>query len=1679
MATYKAQFDAKFGINAKTSAAAAESDEYGHRQPTLTSGAWSHDEDSGVHHCTAITDTNPIGVAFRLEEMHDFISAVQHQLSYLNYLIHWEAAASPYIYNNGAYWNFAVTTAFAVDSSQGARIIRLTNGANTPWDQQIALVGSRPDFFDPIEYTGVTGVLPQPGDMIRIKGNSTLSGRVECRITKVVSEEGGSTTDITVDADVGSIMTPSTFGDATKPSVEVVRNGVTEPETWDRIDPLTVMFWGKQYTVTIDRTDAEWDEVLRIITIKHPTTSLDTGIAWALADQEPPPGHQGKSFVKGTFKFEVNIGGTFHDITAMFRVYDAARGVYVWSPRLKCTHEGTDDLKTTLDYNGAEIPIPSHVTQVRVTFVAEELESDRDQAGVFSPCLKRCNFCVRDKTNTIGTVSTKANGVGIDASSNHWYCSKRAGVPKANLDSFRPGACYQWDCPEFAIGDRPGPTEQTWADIFVSMGEWLEQFGPGNNHPTNFAHGINRTPSAAWLLNMSGYYMSFYGAYMNRWTYFSGGYGYYDGFETDGGGHEHIKFLQGADFAQTVADFSVLNYVTNRVPTAAQGVLRRAMGTTLAPHLQVWKGQLPDNTHDPSHVDRAWLLGRNPAGIIRTASRYGTGLTRGNRSVTGLEGENRVQRFNRAYKRIANGLVRDASAQPYPRSDADHFQLFAATSTIGAKANIRAVFEVRRDGPTGWGNKRIGGGGTNGRAQRVEDLGAGVYRLHCYPGLYGSHVQGVRGDTVGTFFGSGNVVALPHPYQFNASIYQSGYNLVEGGPRRKCCIGDVVSFPTKGADHRFFVKRAEAASGDDMSGITSSDWSEGKIVGTFFDFGPYMPAGGETIDIIRLEVQFISGSWQDWYGVGNYAVNQTPYDSRPLANSQDPNDLQLIWIDQDKFETVTAAGAPLTMTAIVDSGSTNDPPQVTVSAPHGLSQFDRVTIRGSDSVPNIDGSWLAIVDGLPADEFVLATAAFSGNPITTPGTTGSVYKSTETISQGEMHGYPSFNAYRWAWSTSAGMLYPNMRAEFLVDGGTQTTMTIALAAPSIKPTLTPDETTLAAWIVTVTDTRINNGDPTELGFSESVPGVSGDIFTNHLKWSWNYITKEVLLHPNLAGAYVSVQYKSTTSISIGDAPVGVWNQKTTADMSYRTKADIVDIVDEMGIIATAGAAAYEDVDFQVSTSGVMLPAVLGGRSLVLLHKAAGGTTWLGLSEGVEFHAHFARGRYYLTQAGVDLLADPFDMEAEADIANSQQETPAELLRQTVDVMDALDTLKPGFRLGFEGTGLNIYAGWMALGPDTVDYAAGGWGGNPAITKKASGAPTAWGLRDDANYSTPSVLGFAGTLKAFAYSGASTKWQHPNNALYQTTGNYAGFDTGVIIQNEGTFTGTGGVIPLEIASNTIGTFTRTGLSSYSIDFAHAAMYGGRSAINAAYLVIDFRQDPFWRRIPHDAEIVNAWTEITVSSDAIFTHQTYYFFQIASGVNSSGGQNGPRVHPWNVGFTDEDGNSWEPPAASSFSVRKEAVDITWAVIGENNEGRWVGLGSFTTTGTVEAGKKKVIDLGPAVTNILAYKDSPYRKLAIFPSGFSSGGFAPVDPNGDNLKEVLFSAMMANTRITQISTNTVASDPDEIHKKWGFTLEAKNFKASSFTISDMAVRFRLPSGVVDQRMVYGNWPTLKEIT
>lgn len=1610
MTSYADQFDALYGLDDKSSVGAGNTTAEGFREPPLTEGSWSVDSEGRHAHSDTSDGTNPIDPDYRMEDLNDFVHHLFALASHLNYLTSWDAADKNYQFNDDYNHNFAYWATFEITGASGSTITIDTSGI----DYRSVGVDTRGTIVEQegggklLEYETVNKPFPFVNDMVVFDGNSALAGKVIARVLDATLGSGQMT--LTLDQAVSYGATKLDSGGAT-PTCTIYRNAKS-PERVPKIETLN-SFWGKYETIVMARSSG-------VYTFTVQSGGQDIGIAWPYVD--------GQDGWAGTLKVEVSTdGGTsYSDITKSLRYEVEGKAGYFWEPYVSCTHKSGGGWTTTLDLTGK---ISDAVTHVRVRVVRDE--SDKTVAGVHAPTPGRCQYCQECVAKMAGKYAAQGtNGVDTTADGRHWYCSKRddatSPTPAANLDDFRGGECWQWDCPNFEIATPGNVGSLAFARLVSGLGELLYQLAPGNANITNFLHLMVDFPGVLFQLTPTGVIGTNNGANMPSYSYFSGRYVLDDGVETDESDNESIKIVAGADYNHNF-DGTTLNWGSNRWPADAQGIVQRRLGTTYRPGSQLERiTDQSEATLDPNYTERALPVCRtvSPA---RRFSRNGNDLPFSARNVAGLEGEHRVQRVNRGTQRTISGLEPAKSVSPVDKGR-DHWKRW--TGTIGGKAVVGYI-QFQRPGTENFGYKRVGGVGLNANVYRMESLGSGLYKIHCAPTRWVSHQQGVGVDVVSAFWGGGGVVEPPWPYRVNASVYNYLNNRMVYGTRHKACRGDVVEFVgIDGAE--FPVTVAEAFSGDLMVGKTFDRLVQSGQVGSFLNFDALRTDGDEVIEITALEVDTGSG-WANWFDASTPAVNAKAYADRPTENTMTAGDTSSAYVDQDKVELAYDPDVYVAISSIVDGSAPNYPPVITTATAHGLETNDRAVIWDSDSTPSVDGTWVVIK--LNATQFVLSTTVFASNRITVSGTSGKLSAvGANTVIRGSMKGFLSFEMLRMLWATSAGLLLATtgqeqVRATVNVDGQAEATpVAIAVKMPRLVLSEPLDTSRIATLRVYALDERLGD-EPVELTYGGAGDPWDLTIRTSFTTFYYDSSSQALTFHPNMAGAVVWVDYPTTTTVDLGDLPVGVAENVATEDVSGQPHFKYMDTLivrDEMGVIEALGASAFAGLDFYIKTSAKMVHEDLanyGSEASSYLDEDDVGAGYQALVEGTDIHTHWTQGRVYLTATGFAKLPAAMTWRTLARFVNAGVELPVELLRCLVALLDCLDTVEiTGGFTGFDnvnGEGLALYSFDSydtSTGGSPIDFLEGNiiMGYNQAGISVLTAAEKIYGLSADGGV--------------------------PSNMLTQEA-----------------------------------KYTAGGLGGYTIWVgAHPDVSGGVNQI-AGYLlapIFQFVFDDFVRKLPAGSEIVSCKVEATLSAD--FEQIDY----IGKSIMKNGNVSAPQDNYFTQEFwqtTDADhpysvpsGYSEVTPGETLYSRTKtEDLEIGFIVGGRRQDGRWQALGSFDA-GTMQPGETKVIDMAETMAAILGAKNSTYEYIGLIPTGLSGGGISvSLDENGDNDKDLMKALLESVTISEDYEFIDNQADNKRFVKKW-CTLTGSEIQGSSFTFGDIVLRFKLPSGVVEDLKV-----------
>lgn len=182
--------------------------------------------------------------------------------------------------------------------------------------------------------------------------------------------------------------------------------------------------------------------------------------------------------------------------------------------------------------------------------------------------------------------------------------------------------------------------------------------------------------------------------------------------------------------------------------------------------------------------------------------------------------------------------------------------------------------------------------------------------------------------------------------------------------------------------------------------------------------------------------------------------------------------------------------------------------------------------------------------------------------------------------------------------------------------------------------------------------------------------------------------------------------------------------------------------------------------------------------------------------------------------------------------------------------------------------------------------------------------------------------------------------------------------------------------------------------------------------------------------------------------------------------------------------EFGVNWYPtpqrfftsPVATSTSSSLPVVG--WTVLGENTSGIWLPISSVTeaSSGALVAGKIRVIDFKKTFELLLALRNSPWKRLAIYPSSFA-GQFLPPPGGTPEAQSGILNAVRLSMFSWQITGNNGLPDGNVL-KQWQGKLSYRNLTMSGgFGLGSLVVKFKLPTGAIKtQRLTYGNWPPMQ---
>lgn len=1184
----------------------------GRRQATLTTGSW--ESENGRQWIETNSVVNPIAVSQRISN--DFFRKVMQFLHMQFWIANDYVAANPdYKIGGGSNNNFVTWYIYEVVGASGKTLTLKVGKNGDPRSAQTYFAGGRESYADPLTWTSAYGSWIQPNDLVELAGNTVLSGRIRAKVvsrdfsglSNPVADENDTFT-VSLTSSVGNALTKYDPTDTTSKIIATIYREAFHPEQFPIITDPNPMFVSK-HQIEIGGSGS----TLELLTPNGASTRIAVP-QYGLTNFEP------------TFRLEVKNGSVYEDRTA-----DFLSSAY----RVIVLHTGSSTYQTILylgntDYYGNTVT-DYRLSAMRITYYYESSQSEGS-----SPHQTHCHNCRRDFNNTINNSNTN----GTDSvSGEHWYCALRDNpeVTAANLNAFRGKQCYQLgSCKGFQEGELEHSNTSFWAYIYSAWNTVIKQKTAGFSDISNFVIERCLCPSFRWLFEDPSQLHSVHQYWASIFPQ-SGGFGYRAGIITNDG-NKLWDWVTGAIYRYN-ADLNALTDWNNNqlIDDDLRGVIPRRLSTSAY-------GQFStelNNTDDPGKVLR-WngRMIRQAAMIVKDQSEIGSSFYFANRTVAGLEGENRIQRFNRRSEIIIENLSRtnyDVQGTDYP------VQIFSYPQTIRGHQNVRGIIRLRSDGADDFGYKRIGASGINGHVLRAETMSGGL-RLHCSPGIYASSVTITAGadsyDKVTPFYASGNVGNLPDPLKPTQSHYNTLHNSVIGANHAR--EGDTLTF-TNGplAGIQFWIKRVIPSSGVNFSSYTSDTWIESERLSPYFD--PFINDGNEhNLEITNIKVKFLSlPSPYYWYAFNTPAIFQTTERPTEQSGIGEYNNIRLLWNYVESGQLITTFTAPIHQNAIPASSDPEWTDNEHVGRYLHLADSDQyfIIISNTHDTIYLSPEYTAVSESLFNWEIVY-------NP--------------NNSYIGDGLGFPSYEAFAWCFSTTAGLLNPQMIIEWKKDGAVQSPQTLTMAMPSITPSFTPDVSKIDQWVVSI--------DGEELEYQGSISSIV-DLAQQPSYSGWKWSGAQVILHCNRCGQRANLLYKTTElqpMSGFGDG-VGV---PGVDDLTYLKKCDVVEIYNEQSQLTIPKVSS---ADFVISTGGVVKPA----GSLIPYFKDHADTIWTQAVFEPYMYLYKADGIIYITQAAINALPQNFDLKfvQSNGFANRTEETPAELINNVLGLMNITDEVK--------------------------------------------------------------------------------------------------------------------------------------------------------------------------------------------------------------------------------------------------------------------------------------------------------------------------------------------------------------------------------------------------------------------
>jgi hypothetical protein len=1647
----------------------------GQRESTLTEGEWqseplpecagcpAHVSEGGTHptvgrhYCTANTLSSPLAPQHQFP--FEFIRRMQNYLSYQNWLVNgWRAANPGFRVNAIAMNNFATWFIFKIVGASG-RTLTLEIDDYDPRDVPIFFASGRSDNddpFSPLETSTNYGLWCQVGDQVDIGGNSVVSGRISCRIVAPTSfpsvdypAPAGTTFTITVDQDVSYATLKADPDSEDAPKAFIYREAF-QPELWETIaDPTPMACLFRTVEFTPDQIEDG------IITLLNPEDE-NVRIAYPIYDREVPPGYTGESNVRGTFKLEINYGAGYQEIN--IREWDGTSGNYSW-PRIAVTHI-TGGYKTEL-WLGAVGPLGQTMTNlinesvisVRVYFGYEV--ANLTVEGARSPCQGRCGHDVRDFSNTVSGITTN----GVDG--NNYYCNARKTTPKLNLDLYRGNACFQMGtCPNF-IPATPGRiSPYTWSQLYCEQNTKMIQLFPGSPHPSNFAITRNSNPSFHWLANPPEPYVNPRGYYAWTEPFECGKFGFWSIF-VDEDDNSNIVFQRGAiyNYDSFVRPFLIFpTLFTGDSYNDMKGLFPRK--TSLVNHTQLENTAYGTDSLN-QRMSNWWRGIQAAASVFRDARDYGPTISFSNRSIPGIEGQNRIQRFNRST--VAYIPKIDKSILEYQPRTAVHCALVKTSPATIDGFDYQLEIQLRADGQSDYGAKRTNNRAVNALIKRVESLGDKKYRIHYMvaPWTLSNGVLG--GDELYTFYGGGNMCQLTPDIFGVRGHYQTANDNVYGGPFCKTIPGDTIKFkshPGINQSDSFYVLEAEPCSGDSVIGLEANNILQffGRP-GVFFD----PPEDQEDYVIDSFEVGFTTGTgaWQAFPIFRSSSFDQS--EMRPVEN--DIDDIALLWSNEDlgsgskllQYTDTPTDGQLLT----IDDGvgfttyifvdpqteyiGSNIPIGIGMSADHS---FYNLVSKINSSDP-----YASAIINTETDEIVIIPR---NNPIEVTNTLGIDVLDAKRVA-GSNIAYISFASYWWA-SLNGDVPERICRINFHANGVPGST-----------------EKAIDGCYLDVDDADSSDVNSWLVGYynssGEFITYEYHGLVTSNLdfdvpmgKFAYNSLAGSIVFHPNESGKVFFVQYTVNTPIDLGDFPPSrdyPPRFETGTELDYLKKCDTTVVRDEDGVIAT-NLLTLENVLVEPHTDGV----IRDSADVIVEWSEYQSDTWTVIPSS-DVYVNRAKGKIRISPEYFATLPDIFCIKVTTDIANRTIETPAELVSLTLQHANALDTIviaapfNNGFYFSF---GAEYYLGatnWVEWNGDS------GW-----------------------RYPTNAAIGWYYGYPFDYQGGLNDPVLDRETLILETPLPSPPEYVKMLEKDEGKYSESSGNINdsfVYIGADT----TNDAAGGLGFGEKQIPTRGGGAGMSTQIFFIEFQE--FLKRIPTDAEIISANVEVTLipnvpEKPSVVTKTTRKLLFCQSSIDESTSGINP-LDNWICIPHIQDG------PYEVVEELEEDINCGFGLIGLTNNDVWEYLGSFLDSGALmSVGKKRVVSCKKFLEALLGYRNSKYKQFGVLvtPKGDSS---AYTPPNGPNSKKFKSAVTGIRESYEDISS-TVVGSLSEVHFPVSYediygevsgtpmyqvrvTYTSWQIECGGFGISNMVVTYKLPDSSITTRMMQGNMPGMQPIT